>query len=456
MTWNPLTNGPQRMNSSDMSSESELASKSAEETVAKADASEPPKAEAAPAPAESVAPAGVSSAESAEPAPAASPSEAAPPVSIQPEPAKTALKTAGGSLIPFVAPPRAEAPPPPPQPAPKSLWSVAVEKRLQIGAIAAGLAAVATVAAAAVSYKSAQEQTVVAQYSETQNLADSVNALKAKLAAMETARREEAAELHKTVAELKTSLAVAREANSGVAQVNARAEKLEKEQAAKRDEIVALSKSVTELKTSLAASHDSGAALAQVNARADKLEKDQDARIEKLSEKIDHDAAARNAEIVARVEKLEKKTAAPVVASAAPAVVATAAPQAATSGAATASTPPVLPKQPTQLPSPTAANVSKETTGSIAAPQAPIRGWLVREVRGNSALVEGPYGYRQIGPGDALPGAGRVERIERRATGWVVITDRGVITGAAAGSGYYRLGGYGAYTGAYGPQDDEF
>jgi uncharacterized coiled-coil protein SlyX len=449
------------MHSSDMSSEGELSPKSTDESIEKAETNEQPKAEAAPASAESAAPATASRVESAEvdiakiesatAASAGSPNDVAPPVSIQPEPTKSSPKSAGGSLIPFVAPPRAEAPPPPPQPEPKSLWRIAVEKRLQIGAVAAGVAAIATVAAAAVSYKAAQEQTVVAQYSETQNLADSVNAMKAKLGAMETARRDEVAELRKTVAELKSSLAAARESNGAVAQVNARAERLEKEQAAKRDEIAALSKSVTELKTSLAANHDSGAALTQVNARADKLEKDQDARIEKLSEKLDHDAAARNAELAARIDKLEKKASAPVVA--------TVAPQPTTPAAATVATPPtppVLPKTPTQPPPAAAANVSKETTGSIATPQAPIRGWTVREVRGNSALVEGPYGYRQIGPGDALPGAGRVERIERRATGWVVITDHGVITGAAAGSGYYRLGGYGAYTGAYGPQDDEF
>ena len=43
------------------------------------------------------------------------------------------------------------------------------------------------------------------------------------------------------------------------------------------------------------------------------------------------------------------------------------------------------------------------------------------------AVVEGPNGYRQIGPGDFLPGAGRVERIERRGRDWAVVTNQGYI-----------------------------
>ena len=200
---------------------------------------------------------------------------------------------------------------------------------------------------------------------------------------------------------------------------------------------------MAELKNGLPAVHDSNPSLAQVNARVDRLEHEEDARIEKLGERVDHDAATRNADIAARLEKLEKKAAPPVVAALTPQ---TAAP-------ATPPTPPVLPKQATLLP-PVAANVSKETTGSIPAPQAPIRGWLVREAHGNVAVVEGPYGFRQIEPGDALPGAGRVERIEKRGAGWTVVTDRGVISSSY--SGYYRMGGYGGSDGAYGPPEGEF
>ena len=139
-------------------------------------------------------------------------------------------------------------------------------------------------------------------------------------------------------------------------------------------------------------------------------------------------AAQRKAKARREVEKLEKKAAAP-------AVVATLPPAPAAPAAA-------LPKQPALLPAP-AAGISKETTGSIAPPRGPIRGWTVREVHDGMAVVEGPAGFREIGPGDVLPGAGRVERIERRGRDWAVVTNQGYIGGAAAANpGYVTGPGY--------------
>ena len=327
------------------------------------------------------------------------------------------------SLIPFIPSQRAETPPP----IGASYWRAAFEKRFQLGAIAAGLAAVGIVTVASLSYKAQQDQVLVSQNNETESLAETVKGFKARLNAIDAAKRDDIADLRKNVAELKNSLAAAHDSNATLAQVNARAERLEHDDAAKREEIADLRKTVAELKSGLAAAHDSSATLAQVNARADRL---------------DHDAATHNADFAARLEKLEKKAAAPVVASVAPppaVPVPTPAPAA-------------LTKQPTTLP-PVAANVSKETTGSIA--PRPIHGWAVREVHGNVAVVEGPYGFRQIGPGDALPGAGRVERIEKRASGWTVVTDQGVINGAFGG-GYHGGGAYGALNGGYGPPEGEF
>ena len=65
----------------------------------------------------------------------------------------------------------------------------------------------------------------------------------------------------------------------------------------------------------------------------------------------------------------------------------------------------------------------------------------MREVHGNVAIVEGPYGYRQIGPGDMLPGAGRVERIERRGRDWAVVTNQGTINSAIGGYRARWVGG---------------
>jgi hypothetical protein len=57
------------------------------------------------------------------------------------------------------------------------------------------------------------------------------------------------------------------------------------------------------------------------------------------------------------------------------------------------------------------------------------------------AVVEGPNGYRQIGPGDFLPGAGRVERIERHGRGWAVVTNQGYISNGGGGMGPGPMGG---------------
>jgi hypothetical protein len=75
-------------------------------------------------------------------------------------------------------------------------------------------------------------------------------------------------------------------------------------------------------------------------------------------------------------------------------------------------------------------------TASVPAPKpadrdTPIEGWLLHEVYDGLAIVEGRRGqFFEVGRGDTIPGAGRVETIERRAKRWVVVTDRGIITTA--------------------------
>jgi hypothetical protein len=90
---------------------------------------------------------------------------------------------------------------------------------------------------------------------------------------------------------------------------------------------------------------------------------------------------------------------------------------------------------------------SPEPTGSIAAsPAAPaaaapamepkaaakpaiVEGWTLRKVYGGeAALVEGRYGIVEIGPGDLVPGLGRIQEIKRQQDGhWAVMTSRGMI-----------------------------
>jgi len=65
---------------------------------------------------------------------------------------------------------------------------------------------------------------------------------------------------------------------------------------------------------------------------------------------------------------------------------------------------------------------------AVTQPSIPIvDGWVLRNVYGGSALVEGRSGLIQVMPGDSLPGVGRVETIKREDGRWVVVTTRGLI-----------------------------
>ena len=80
---------------------------------------------------------------------------------------------------------------------------------------------------------------------------------------------------------------------------------------------------------------------------------------------------------------------------------------------------------------------AKETTGSIAPPAAAaqpaksIDGWIVRDVRRGTALIEGRMGIIEVDQGDVVPGLGRVDAIRKQPDGrWVVVTTRGTIMSA--------------------------
>jgi hypothetical protein len=82
---------------------------------------------------------------------------------------------------------------------------------------------------------------------------------------------------------------------------------------------------------------------------------------------------------------------------------------------------------------------SKETTGSIQPPAATpkpkpeiarlptIEGWVLRDVDGGGALIEGRQGLFEVFAGDTMPGLGRVEAIRRQDGRWVVVTNKGLI-----------------------------
>jgi hypothetical protein len=206
-----------------------------------------------------------------------------------------------------------------------------------------------------------------------------------------------------------------------------------------------------------AAIHDLRAALAQTTIRLDQIEHEYAARLDKLGERIDQDSSARTTDIAARLDKLEQKAAAAQppaefadvvarldtlekkAAAAAPAsqfadVVArldklekrAAAPPA----SSTTPLPPSAPKQPTLM-----ARAEPSASNGSAGPANPkplLRGYSIEDVRFGIAVVDSRYGSQQVAPGDVIPGAGRVLRIERQGGNWVVETSLGVIAGRPA------------------------
>ncbi len=209
-----------------------------------------------------------------------------------------------------------------------------------------------------------------------------------------------------------------------------------------------------------AAMRDLRAALTQATIRLDQIEQDHGARLDKLSAHIDQDSTSRvverladieskldrlekkaaapgaeNADVAARLDKLEKKLA---VAAAPAAELAdlgarlsrlekTAA--VATAGSAK-SVQPAAPKQSTLL-----ARTEPSASNGSARPDNPkplLRDYNIEDVEDGLAVVDSRYGAQQVGPGDFIPGAGRVLRIERRGRDWFVVTSRGVI-GSGAG-----------------------
>jgi len=56
-----------------------------------------------------------------------------------------------------------------------------------------------------------------------------------------------------------------------------------------------------------------------------------------------------------------------------------------------------------------------------------IEGWTVRDVRGGTAVLEGPDGVWTATRGDTVPGVGRIDSIVRWGSRWIVATANGLI-----------------------------
>jgi len=200
----------------------------------------------------------------------------------------------------------------------------------------------------------------------------------------------------------------AKETQTLVEAVRALGERLNAMESAKpRGELGEIRRSIGEMEATVPSSKEIADALAQISRRIDSLNREQSERVEKLSERLDRAPSVRVAELSARIRKLEEKAAAPI----------------ALPARRELSLAHPLKLQP---------NVSMEPIGSIGRARPLLQDYVLLDARNQVALVEGRYGERAVRPGDFLPGAGRVERIERRAGKWVVLTEQGFIGGADA------------------------
>lgn len=168
----------------------------------------------------------------------------------------------------------------------------------------------------------------------------------------------------------------------------------------------ALQLEVAELRATVARdrSEDRTAAITkrldELTARVDKTKGETSASIAELAAKIDplrQDVAAKLQSVAERLDRLEHR-----------------------GEAATVAKPSAPPAE------------ARAVTGPVEATKKPpvIRSWVVRDVYDGIALVEGVDGPVEVAPGEVLPGAGRVQSIERAGRGWVVVTSRGVIDSA--------------------------
>jgi peptidoglycan hydrolase CwlO-like protein len=167
---------------------------------------------------------------------------------------------------------------------------------------------------------------------------------------------------------------------------------------------------------------DDAARQAQLVDRLGRAAQEGAAQSASLNERLDRiealakDPAARIASLGERMERIETEVSAAVKAAAAPA-------QAVTPAALSAAAPAQPP-----APVPAAAAETPTQTGSVPK-DAAVEGWVLHEVYDGVALIEGRNRRLvEVGPGEMVPGIGRVEAIERRGKRWVVITPKGVIS----------------------------
>ena len=187
-------------------------------------------------------------------------------------------------------------------------------------------------------------------------------------------------------------------------------------------------------------------AVGQLSAKIEKLDRDPTPKLAEISarlDRLDHDPSTKLAEISSRIERIERQVssneqagsiASPVplpvartaaVPSPAPPVVV-----AASTIAAPSSRPDAAKIEIARAESPKAETARADAVAKpdLSVKPAVVDGWMLRDVYGGVALVEGRAGgLREVAPGEYVPGVGEIRSIERRGRNWVVVTSRGII-----------------------------
>lgn len=110
----------------------------------------------------------------------------------------------------------------------------------------------------------------------------------------------------------------------------------------------------------------------------------------------------------------------------------------------TSKTSPGAAQQAIPSPSPTSSTVQHHPSAQRAAPSVvdgrarilpvpetrptTVEGWVIRDVAGGTAVLEGPNGVWRRKAGETVPGVGRIDFIVRWGSRWIVGTSRGLIT----------------------------
>jgi prefoldin subunit 5 len=166
-------------------------------------------------------------------------------------------------------------------------------------------------------------------------------------------------------------------------------------------EVRSLQTSIDSLRSAQAQAAKGIASLEGLNARLESVKYETGTAIATLSGKVDRiqrEPEAKLSQVIDRLDRMEHQLAAPP--------------------------PPPQPSKPPQV-----SAASAKPADDIDAPKKPrlITNWIVREVYDGTALVESPRGAIEVAPGEMIPGAGRVKSIERRGSGWIVITSEGIV-----------------------------